>query len=62
MMKPDTYLDLEQSASEAKIEWDSIVFQIETMEKQVMKLSMSIMKLKTYMAGSIYFEHLGETE
>ena len=57
-----TYQDLEQRASEAKIEWDSIVFQIETMEKQMMKMQMSIMKLKTYLCGSIYFEHLGETE
>ena len=62
MMKPDTYLDLEQRVSESKIEWDSILFQIETMEKQVMKLSMSIMKLKTYLCGSICFEHLEETE
>tara|TARA_R110002126_G_C10119721_1_gene468278 strand:+ start:218 stop:394 length:177 start_codon:yes stop_codon:yes gene_type:complete len=57
-----TYQDLEQSASESKVEFDSILFQIETMEKQMMKMQMSIMKLKTYMAGSIYFEHLGETE
>jgi predicted protein tyrosine phosphatase len=57
-----TYQDLEQRASEAKIEWDSIVFQIETMEKQMMKMQMSIMKLKTYLCGSICFEHLEETE
>lgn len=61
-MSRETYQDLEQTASEAKIEFDSIIFQIETMEKQVMKLSMSIMKLKTYLCGSIYFEHLKETE
>ena len=57
-----TYQDLEQRASEAKIEWDSIVFQIETMEKQMIKMQMSIMKLKTYLCGSICFEHLEETE
>ena len=56
MMKPDTYLDAEQKASEAKIEWDSIVLQIEQMEKQMMKMQMSIMKLKTYLCGSVYFD------
>lgn len=61
-MSRETYQDLEQTASEAKIEFDSIIFQIETMEKQVMKLSMSIMKLKTYLCGSIYHEHLEEAE
>ena len=61
-MEKTTYQDLEQTASESKIEWDSIVFQIETMEKQMMKMQMSIMKLKTYLCGSIYFEHLEETE
>jgi predicted protein tyrosine phosphatase len=60
-MKPDTYQDLEQTASESKIEWDSILFQIETMEKQVMKLSMSIMKLKTYICGSLSYEQFAET-
>jgi predicted protein tyrosine phosphatase len=60
-MKPDTYQDLEQTASESKIEWDSILFQIETMEKQVMKLQMSIMKLKTYICGSLSYEQFAET-
>jgi predicted protein tyrosine phosphatase len=60
-MKPDTYQDLEQTASESKIEWDSILFQIETMEKQVMKMQMSIMKLKTYICGSLSYEQFAET-
>jgi hypothetical protein len=60
-MSRETYQDLEQTASESKIEWDSILFQIETMEKQVMKMQMSIMKLKTYLCGSIYFEHLKDS-
>jgi predicted protein tyrosine phosphatase len=60
-MKPDTYQDLEQTASESKIEWDSILFQIETMEKQMMKMQMSIMKLKTYICGSLSYEQFAET-
>lgn len=59
MMKPDTYLDEEARASDSKIEFDSIIFQIEQMEKQIMKLSMSVMKLKTYICGSVYFERDG---
>ena len=57
-----TYQDLEQSASESKVEFDSILFQIETMEKQMMKMQMSIMKLKTYICGSICYEHSEDTE
>jgi len=60
-MKPDTYQDLEQTASESKIEWDSILFQIETMEKQMMKMQMQIIKLKTYICGSLSYEQFAET-
>lgn len=61
-MEKTTYQDLEQRASEAKIEWDSIIFQIETMEKQILQMQMSVVKLKTYICGSLAYEHSEDAE
>ena len=61
-MEKTTYLDLEQRASESKIEWDSIIFQVEEMEKQILKMASSVISLKEYLKGSIYHEHSSDAE
>ena len=55
----ETYGDLEARAAESKSEFDSIIFQIEEMETQVLKMQMQIIKLKTYICGSLSYEQLG---
>lgn len=57
----ETYGDLEARAAESKSEFDSIIFQIEEMETAVLKMQMQIIKLKTYICGSLSYEQLGET-
>jgi hypothetical protein len=57
----ETYNDLEQRAAESKIEFDSIIFQIEEMETQILQMQLSVIKLKTYLKGSICFEQFAET-
>lgn len=57
----DTYQDLETRTAESKSEFDSIIWQIEEMETQVLKLQMSVIKLKTYICGSLAYEQFRET-
>jgi len=54
-----TYQDLEAKEAERKIEWDSILFQIEGLEKVCEEMQHSIIKLKEYLKGSVYFEREG---
>ena len=56
-----TYQDLEARAAESKSEWESIIWQIEEMETQILKMQMSVIKLKTYICGSIAYEQMQET-
>jgi chaperonin cofactor prefoldin len=42
-----TYQELEKQASESKIEFDSIIWQIEKMETQIEEMQKSIISLKT---------------
>jgi len=56
-----TYQDLEQRAAETKIEFDSIIFQIEEMETQILQMQLSVIKLKTYICGSLAYEQFEET-
>ena len=55
MMKRDTYLDLEQKHAESKIEFDSILFQIEEMETKISQMQLSVVKLKEYLKGCVFF-------
>lgn len=57
----ETYGDLEERAAEVKSEFDSIIFQIEEMETEVLKMQMQIIKLKTYICGSFSYEQSRET-
>jgi hypothetical protein len=57
----ETYQDLESRAAESKSEFDSIIFQIEEMETQILQMQMSVIKLKTYICGSLSYEQFGET-
>ena len=50
-----TYQDLEKQASESKIEFDSIIWQIEKMETQIEEMQKSIISLKHYLKGSVFF-------
>lgn len=54
-----TYQDLEAKEAERKIEWDSILFQIEGLEGVCEEMQNSIIKLKEYLKGSVYFEREG---
>ena len=57
----ETYENLEQRAAERKIEFDSIIFQIEEMEAQILQMQLSVIKLKTYICGSLDYEQFAET-
>ena len=57
----ETYQDLELKASESKSEFHSIIFQIEQMETQILQMQMAVIKLKTYICGSIAYEQFEET-
>jgi hypothetical protein len=57
----ETYNDLEQRAAESKTEFDSIIFQIEEMETQILQMQLSVIKLKTYICGSLGYEQFAET-
>jgi hypothetical protein len=57
-----TYQDLEKKHTESAIEWESILFQVEEMEKQILRMASSVISLKEYLKGSIYHEHLEEAE
>lgn len=57
----ETYGDLEQTAAQSRCEFDSIIFQIQEMETQVLKMQMQIIKLKTYICGSLSYEQFRET-
>ena len=50
-----TYQDLEKKAAESKIEFDSIIWQIEKMETQIEEMQKSIISLKQYLKSSVYF-------
>ena len=50
-----TYQDLEKKAAESKIEFDSIIWQIEKMETQIEEMQKSIISLKHYLKGSVFF-------
>ena len=50
-----TYQYLEKQASESKIEFDSIIWQIEKMETQIEEMQKSIISLKHYLKGSVFF-------
>ena len=56
-----TYQDLEVRAAESKIEFDSIIFQIKEMETQILQMQLSVIKLKTYICGSLGYEQFEET-
>ena len=53
----ETYQDLEQRAAETKIEFDSIIFQIEEMEAQLLTMQLKVLSLKEYLKGSVYFDN-----
>lgn len=61
-MGQTTYQDLEKKHTENAIEWESILFQVEEMEKQILRMASSVISLKEYLKGSIYHEHLEESE
>ena len=60
-MISQTYQELEAKSVESKSEFDSIIFQIEEMETQILKMQMQVIKLKTYICGSLSYEQFGET-
>lgn len=57
----ETYQDLEQRATESKSEFDSIITQLEEMETQILQMQLAVIKLKTYVCGSIAYEQFVET-
>jgi hypothetical protein len=56
-----TYQDLEERATESKIEFDSIIFQIEEMEAQLLTMQLKVISLKEYLKGSLGYEQFAET-
>ena len=55
MMKRDTYLDFEQIHAEKKVEFESLLFQMDEMIEQVEEMQKSIISLKEYLKGSVFF-------
>ena len=51
----DSYLDLEQKHAESKIEFESIFFQIDEMIERVEEMQKSIISLREYLKGSVFF-------
>ena len=50
-----TYQDLEKQKSEHDIEFESLLFQMEGMIEQVEEMQKSIISLKEYLKGSVFF-------
>jgi hypothetical protein len=50
-----TYQDLEKQASESKIEFESLLFQMDEMIEKVEEMQKSIISLKEYLKGSVFF-------
>ena len=56
-----TYQDLEEQASESKIEFDSIIMQIENIETELLTMQLKVLSLKEYLKGSLGYEQFAET-
>jgi len=54
--KMETYQDLELKAIERKIEYDSIIMQIENIETELLTMQLKVLSLKEFLKGSVYFE------
>jgi len=52
-----TYQDLEERAAESKIEYDSIIMQIENIETELLTMQLKVLSLKEYLKGSVYFDN-----
>lgn len=50
-----TYQDLEKQKSERDIEFESLIFQMDEMIEEVGKMQKSIISLKEYLKGSVFF-------
>lgn len=50
-----TYQDLERQKSERDIEFESLIFQMDEMIEQVEEMQKSIISLKEYLKGSVFF-------
>ena len=50
-----TYQDLEKQKSEHDIEFESLIFQMDEMIEQVEEMQKSIISLKEYLKGSVFF-------
>jgi hypothetical protein len=50
-----TYQDLEKQKSEHDIEFESIFFQIDEMIERVEEMQKSIISLREYLKGSVFF-------
>ena len=56
-----TYQDLEERAAESKIEYDSIIMQIENIETELLTMQLKVLSLKEYLKGSLGYEQFAET-
>ena len=50
-----TYQDIEKQAAESKIEFESLLFQMDEMIEKVEEMQKSIISLKEYLKGSVFF-------
>lgn len=50
-----TYQDLEMQKSERDVEFESLIFQIDEMLEQVEEMHKSILSIKEYLKGSVFF-------
>jgi uncharacterized coiled-coil protein SlyX len=50
-----TYQELEKQAAESKIEFESLLFQMDEMIEKVEEMQKSIISLKEYLKGSVFF-------
>ena len=50
-----TYQDLEKQKSEHDIEFESLIFKMDEMIEQVEEMQKSIISLKEYLKGSVFF-------
>jgi chaperonin cofactor prefoldin len=50
-----TYQDLEKQKSEHDIEFESLIFQMDEMIEQVEEMQKSIISLREYLKGSVFF-------
>lgn len=50
-----TYQDLEMQKSERDVEFESLIFQIDEMLEQVEEMQKSILSIKEYLKGSVFF-------